>query len=72
MPDTGPALQADRQHNLLLHTVGRDAAHIRADRAPARRTEAEHWGNNTRRLVLRMARWSAGTTPGRLVYYQVH
>lgn len=70
MPNTGPVVQVDRQHNLLSHTAGCDAAYVRVDGEAAGRTAAKYRRDS--RLVLRMAGWPAGSTTRRLVYYQVH
>lgn len=68
--NTGSSVQVDRQHNLLLHTTGRDVAYVRFDSQTVGEAATEYRRNC--RLVLRMAGWPAGPTLGRLVYYQVH
>lgn len=63
LSNTGSPVQVDRQHNLLLHTVGRDAAYVRVDSEIAGETATEYRRNYW--LVLRMAGWPAGPIFGR-------
>lgn len=72
LPDPRSSLQINRQYNLLLHSVGGDAADVQANGEPAGEAATEHrWDRS--RLVIGMAGCSSRRTRrGRLAYCHVH
>lgn len=66
LPDTRPTLQADREHSVLLHSLGSDAPNLRVDGPPARGAASKYrrWS----RLVFGVVGWAPGHSRRRLVY----